>query len=121
MFTRVFLVAACVLGAALASTSSALADTAPTVTTQPDVAFVSNPGASTSLTAAADGSPAPSVQWEESTKRTGPWTPITGATDTTLSVTATSSISATPSEPCSQIRPALLRRGRRGSCRRPSG
>ena len=66
----------------------ALADSAPSISKQPQMALVDIPSpAQASFTAAADGMPAPTVQWEQATDRRGPWTAIPGATDTTLTVT----------------------------------
>jgi hypothetical protein len=45
-------------------------------------------GANATFTATASGNPAPTVQWEVSTLGAlGPWTPVAGATNTTLTVT----------------------------------
>jgi hypothetical protein len=58
---------------------------APAITTQPANASV-NPGATASFTAAASGTPAPSVQWQSSADGTS-WADVSGATSATLSVT----------------------------------
>ncbi|MGC3953200.1 MAG: hypothetical protein QM804_02920 [Propionicimonas sp.] len=57
---------------------------APTVTTQPTDATVAE-GGDASFTAAASGTPAPTVQWESS-RDGSTWTPVTGATSPTLTV-----------------------------------
>jgi hypothetical protein len=59
---------------------------APSVTAQPSDTTVA-PGQTYSFTAAGDGSPAPTVQWQVSTDGTT-FTDIAGATDTTYSATA---------------------------------
>ena len=56
--------------------------TAPTVSTHPSNTTVTA-GATASFTAAAGGSPTPTVQWQENT---GSWTNISGQTTTTLSL-----------------------------------
>ncbi len=61
-------------------------NTAPTVTVNPSAATVCE-GATGSFTAAANGKPSPSVQWQVSSG--GPFTDIPGATSTTLTFTAT--------------------------------
>ncbi len=62
---------------------------APTVTQQPadTLAFA---GQSTTLTAAADGWPVPTVQWQQRQGNGGPWSDIAGATDPTLTFQAES-------------------------------
>jgi Bacterial Ig-like domain (group 3)/Putative Ig domain/Immunoglobulin I-set domain len=59
-----------------------------TVTGQPSDTTV-NPGATASFTAAADGYPAPTVQWQVSSDGGSTYTDVPGATSTTLSFTAT--------------------------------
>src|SRR5258708_1879423 len=68
------------------------ADTAaaPSITVDPDIAVVAAADNTASFTAAANGSPTPTVQWQEATERTGPWTDIAGATDPTLTITPSS-------------------------------
>ncbi len=61
---------------------------APMVTTQPAAASV-NLGGTASFTAAASGTPAPTVQWEVSTNGGSTFSAISGATSTTYSFTAT--------------------------------
>lgn len=58
---------------------------APAITTQPVSVSVSG-GSSASFTAGASGSPAPTVQWQESTNGGGSWTNINGATGDTYSI-----------------------------------
>ncbi len=60
---------------------------APTVTTQPTSQSVIDGDPATFL-AAASGIPTPTVQWQVSTDAGVTWTPIAGATSTTLSFTA---------------------------------
>jgi hypothetical protein len=62
--------------------------TAPTVTSEPDIAIVPDAGSDATFTATADGSPAPTIQWQFAPERNGPWTDIPGATQPTLVVTA---------------------------------
>jgi hypothetical protein len=84
------LVAVLSLGATVVVSSGAYADSAPVVTQQPEIAVVAAAGEATSFTAAASGSPTPTVRWEEGIDRAkGPWMPISG-TSTTLNVTASS-------------------------------
>ncbi|MWB97880.1 immunoglobulin domain-containing protein [Agromyces seonyuensis] len=61
-------------------------DSAPAITTQPASATV-NPGASATFTAAADGKPVPSVQWQ-SNAGSG-WADVAGATNASLTVSNT--------------------------------
>jgi len=58
----------------------------PVVTGQPDIGVVAAGGGSASFVAAAAGSPVPSVQWQMSSDRLGPWTDVAGATASTLTV-----------------------------------
>ena len=60
---------------------------APSVTAQPASTTV-NAGQTASFTAAATGSPAPTVQWYSSTDNGATWNPINGATSATYSFTA---------------------------------
>jgi hypothetical protein len=64
--------------------------TAPQVTTQPTGQTLED-GASATFTAAASGSPTPSVQWEVSSNGGGSWSAIAGATSAGFSFTASSS------------------------------
>ncbi len=80
--------ALCLLMALVHAGSAAFADTAPSVTTQPQTVMLAGSSDNASFAATADGSPAPTVQWQYSTDRNGPWTSIDGATNTTLNVTA---------------------------------
>ena len=61
---------------------------APVVTVNPASKSVAA-GTSTSLTAAASGSPAPTVQWQVAAKGSTTWNNIAGATSTTYAFTAT--------------------------------
>jgi alpha-tubulin suppressor-like RCC1 family protein len=60
---------------------------APKVTKQPTNATV-NEGQSASFSAAASGTPTPTVQWERSTNEGVSWSPIVGATANTFTVTS---------------------------------
>jgi hypothetical protein len=60
----------------------------PVITTEPDIAVVAEPNGHTSFTAEADGSPAPSIQWQYATDRRGPWTDVPGVHGTYLDVVA---------------------------------
>ena len=62
--------------------------TAPSVTTSPTNQTV-NAGDTATFTAAASGTPAPTVQWEVSADNGTTFTPISGATSTTYSFAAT--------------------------------
>jgi uncharacterized repeat protein (TIGR01451 family) len=63
---------------------------APSITTQPASTSVCE-GATATFTAAASGSPTPTVQWEVSTNGGSTWANVAGATNTTLSFTTTAS------------------------------
>jgi hypothetical protein len=63
---------------------------APSVTTNP-VSQTVTAGSSVSFTAAANGNPGPSVQWQVSTDGGNTWSDISGATTTTLTLTGTTS------------------------------
>jgi Immunoglobulin I-set domain len=73
-------------GTATTTAATLTVNTSPTVTTNPTNAEVCE-GQQASFTAAANGSPAPTVQWQVSSG--GPFSNIPGATSTTLSFTAT--------------------------------
>ena len=73
-------------GTATTTAATLTVNTAPAVTTNPVDATVCD-GATATFTAAASGSPAPTVQWQVSSG--GPFTDIPGATSTTLMFTAT--------------------------------
>jgi uncharacterized protein (DUF2141 family) len=62
---------------------------APVLTTQPNDQTVTNGGSAT-FTAAASGTPAPTVQWQVSVDNGTEWTPITAATSTTLTLNGAS-------------------------------
>ena len=64
--------------------------TAPVVTSNPSSVTVAS-GATASFSAAATGSPTPTVQWEVSTNSGHTFSPIAGATATTYSFSATTS------------------------------
>jgi hypothetical protein len=72
-------------GTATTTAATLTVNTAPVVTTNPVNATVCE-GATATFTAAASGSPAPTVQWQVSSG--GPFTDIPGATSTTLMFTA---------------------------------
>ena len=75
-------------GTATSTATTLTVNTAPSITTNP----TSNsfcPGASTSFTAAANGSPAPTVQWQLSTDGGATYNNISGATSSTLTFTNT--------------------------------
>jgi hypothetical protein len=65
-------------------TVSGSTSTVPVITTQPENVDLTSGGAA-SFTAAAAGSPTPTVQWEISSNAGATWTPIPGATSTTYS------------------------------------
>ena len=73
-----------------ATSSPALADTTvpPGVAVQPETAVLFEPEGAVSYSASAQGTPAPSVQWQWSADRSGPWVDIPGATSSTLNFTA---------------------------------
>jgi hypothetical protein len=82
--------------AGTATTNSALltvtaVTAAPKVTTQPVSASVAS-GATATFTAAASGSPAPTVQWQLSQNAGSSWTNISGATSTSYTTGVTSSV-----------------------------
>ncbi len=77
---------ACSGGGSSEGAGAASGGTAPAFTSQPAAATVRD-GQTASFTAAASGSPAPSLQWERSGDGSA-WTPIAGATGTSLSFTA---------------------------------
>ncbi len=65
-------------------------NTAPAITTQP-ISTAANVGATATFTAAASGIPTPTVQWQVSTNGGTTFTPVAGATSTTLSFTVAAS------------------------------
>ncbi len=73
-------------GTATTTAATLTVNTAPAVTTNPVDTTVCD-GATATFTAAASGSPAPTVQWQVSSG--GPFSDIPGATSTTLMFTAT--------------------------------
>lgn len=62
-------------------------NTAPTVTTQPSNAVVSE-GANVSFTVAFAGTPTPTLQWQSRTSSGGTWADISGETSATLNLSA---------------------------------
>ncbi|MCX7993891.1 MAG: HYR domain-containing protein, partial [Fimbriimonadales bacterium] len=74
-----------------ATTTGTLVVNAPPVITIHPANQTACAGASVTFTAAASGSPAPSVQWQVSTNGGATWSNISGATSTTLSFTASAS------------------------------
>jgi hypothetical protein len=78
-----------IAGSATSSAAILTVYFAPTVTTQPANQTVTS-GQTATFTAAASGSPTPTVQWQVSADNGTSWTNITGATSTTYSFTAQS-------------------------------
>ena len=76
------------LGSATSTAATLTVQTVPTVTTQPSDQTVLA-GATATFTAAASGSPAPSVQWMVSTNNGASFSDISGATSATYSVATT--------------------------------
>jgi hypothetical protein len=76
-------------GPATSTAATLTVETKPVVTTNPSSETVDS-GGSASFTAAASGSPAPTVQWQVSTNGGTSFSNITGATTTTYSFTASS-------------------------------
>ncbi|MFM5917119.1 MAG: autotransporter domain-containing protein [Novosphingobium sp.] len=74
-------------GSATTTAATLTVSAAPTVTQNPTNQTV-NAGGNVSFTAAATGSPAPTVQWQQSTDGGASFTNIAGATSATLSFTA---------------------------------
>ena len=70
-----------------AATLTVTSAAAPTITTEPTSQSVSA-GTAVSFTAAASGAPTPTIQWELSTDNGGSFSPISGATSSTLSIGA---------------------------------
>ncbi len=77
------------IGVAITSPATLTVDTAPVVITQPADESV-NAGGSATFTATASGNPAPTVQWQVSSNGGQTYTPISGATSTTLTLTSVS-------------------------------
>jgi hypothetical protein len=71
------------------STSVTLTEPSPVVTTDPTNSTVTA-GSAATFTAAASGIPTPTIQWQVSTDAGSSWSNIGGATNTSLSFTATS-------------------------------
>jgi CSLREA domain-containing protein len=74
-------------GTATSTAATLTVNTAPTVTTNPTDQTACE-GASVSFTSAANGSPAPTVQWQVSTNGGGSFSNIVGANSTTLTFNA---------------------------------
>jgi hypothetical protein len=74
-------------GSATSNAATLTVNTIPLVTTQPVDQSVTA-GQTGAFSAAASGSPTPTVQWQVSTNSGATWTNITGATSTTYSFTA---------------------------------
>jgi hypothetical protein len=74
--------------ASVSNTLTFTVATAPVVTTQPSAQSV-NAGQSASFSAAASGTPTPTVQWQLSTDGGSSWSTVTGATGTTYATPAT--------------------------------
>src|SRR5262245_38683825 len=68
--------------------SSARADP-PIVTTSPELALIAAVGDTIQISAAAVGTPPPTVRWQVAPSRSGPWSDISGATSTTLIIQST--------------------------------
>jgi photosystem II stability/assembly factor-like uncharacterized protein len=73
------------LGTVTTNPATLTVQTVPTVTTSPQSQTVSL-GQTVTFTAAADGSPTPTVQWQLSTNGGATWNNISGATNTTLTL-----------------------------------
>jgi hypothetical protein len=78
------------LGTATTTSATLTVDYAPLITTNPSDQSVI-PGNTATFSAAADGNPIPTVQWQVSTDGGATFSDIPGATSTTLSFTAASS------------------------------
>ena len=76
------------VGSALSSVAVLGVNQAPTITSQP-ASVTANTGTTATFTAAATGTPAPTVQWQVSTNSGTTWSNINGATGTSYSVVAT--------------------------------
>jgi hypothetical protein len=73
--------------------SAASADSAPRITSEPDVGLVQEAGEVGQFTASAEGTPTPTVRWQVAPDRNGPWSDVSGKVLPfvyTLSVTASS-------------------------------
>jgi hypothetical protein len=73
-------------GSATSAAAALTVTSAPQVTTQPS-STTALAGQTASFTAAASGSPAPTVQWQVSTDGGGSWSDVAGATSATYSFT----------------------------------
>ncbi len=72
-------------GSATSNAAKLTVQTIPTITTQPSDS-AANEGATATFTAAADGNPAPIVQWQSSVNGGASWQPIPSATSPTLTL-----------------------------------
>ncbi len=79
-----------VVNSATSNAATMTLGTAPVVTTQPKSQTYAS-GGSLTFTAAASGSPTPTVQWQYSTNAGSTWTNLAGATSTTLTVSGLTS------------------------------
>lgn len=86
--TRAVLLLIAVLFALAAPQAALAAESAPKVSKQP-VAATAEEGSAASFTAAATGTPVPTVQWERSTNAGVSWSTIPGATAATYTIAAT--------------------------------
>ncbi|MEZ4862432.1 MAG: Ig-like domain repeat protein [Caldilineaceae bacterium] len=77
-------------GSATSNAATLTVNSAPTISTQPGNQTV-NEGQSVSFSAAASGSPAPTVQWQVSSDNGATWSDLSGETAATLTFTAQSS------------------------------
>ncbi len=77
-------------GSATTTAATLTVQYAPTVTKSPSSATV-NAGQTATFTASASGNPTPTVQWQVSTDSGGTYSNISGATSTTLTLSATTS------------------------------
>ena len=75
-------------GTATSNAATLSVTSPPAITTQPAGTVTVNAGANATFTAAASGTPAPTVQWQVSTNSGSTWTNVSGATSTTLTVSA---------------------------------
>lgn len=79
------------LGTATSSAARLTVTSPPAVTLQPTSQSIA-PGKSVTFKAAGSGSPTPSVQWQVSTNGGSTWSNITGATSTSYTLTASTSL-----------------------------
>jgi uncharacterized repeat protein (TIGR01451 family) len=79
------------LGSVTSNAATLTVQQPPAITQQPQNLTV-NAGQTATFSAAASGSPIPTVQWQQSTDQGASWADISGATSTTLSFTASYSL-----------------------------